>query len=99
MELLSDEAIQKALNDFPKWKLVDEKWLQRKYNFQKYLSGLDFVQEVAEYAQEKRHHPVINIDHTTVTLSISSIEMDGLTNLDVEMIEHFNKLFDEETKN
>lgn len=94
MELLTDEEIQKALTKLPKWERVDEKWLERKFEFKKYLSGIAFVQEVAEYAQEKRHHPVIIIDHSTVTLKISSIEKDGLTDLDVEMVKEFNQLYE-----
>lgn len=93
MELLSEEAIEKTTKDFPEWKLVEEKWLERDYHFKKYLSAIDFVQKVANYAQKKMHHPIIKIDHTTVTLSISSIEMDGLTELDIEMIERFDKIF------
>ena len=95
MELLTDEAIKNELKELPKWELVNEKWLERKFNFNKYLSGIAFVQDVAEYAQEKKHHPIIKIDHTTVTLSISSIEMDGLTDLDFKMVKHFNQLFKE----
>lgn len=45
--------------------------------------------------RKKKHHPIIKIDHTTVTLSISSIEMDGLTDLDFKMVKHFNQLFKE----
>ena len=98
MDLLTEEEIQKALTEVPEWERVDEKWLKREFEFNKYLSGIAFVQEVGEYAQEKRHHPVITIDHTTVTLKISSIEKDGLTDLDVEMVREFNKLYEEAEK-
>ena len=98
MDLLTEGEIQKALTELPKWERVDEKWLKREFYFNKYLSGIAFVQEVAEYAQEKRHHPMIIIDHTTVTLKISSIEKDGLTDLDVEMVREFNKLYEEAEK-
>lgn len=53
MELLTDEAIKNELKELPKWELVNEKWLERKFNFNKYLSGIAFVQDVAEYAQKK----------------------------------------------
>lgn len=99
MELLSNDAIQEALKELPNWEIVDKKWLERKFKFNHYLSGIDFVNELAKYAEEKIHHPVIIIDHTTVTLRISSIEIGGLTDLDVEMIKHFNQLFKNQNKN
>lgn len=98
MDLLTEEEIQKTLTELPKWERVGEKWIKREFDFNKYLSGIAFVQEVAEYAQEKRHHPVITIDHTTVTLKISSIEKDGLTDLDLEMVKEFSKLYEKADK-
>lgn len=98
MDLLTEEEIQKTLTELPKWERVDEKWLKREFDFNKYLSGIAFVQEVAEYAQEKRHHPIITIDHTTVMLKISSIEKDGLTDLDLEMVKEFSKLYEKADK-
>ncbi|GAA0431807.1 hypothetical protein GCM10008983_05500 [Lentibacillus halophilus] len=98
MELLSNEAIQDALNRFPEWELVDEKWLQRKYSFRKYLHGVAFVHQMAVHAQERKHHPHIVIDHTAITVSISTLDMGGLTNVDVEMVEHFDNLFEQAEK-
>lgn len=94
MERLSDAAIQEALETFPEWKVVDEKWLQRKYRFKNFLSGISFVTKVGEYAEGKMHHPFISIDYKIVTLKISSWQMKGLTDLDVEMVEHFDELYE-----
>ena len=93
MERLSDTAIQEALDQLEDWKLVDEKWLQKKYRFKNYLSGVDFVQQVATYAEEKIHHPFISIDYKVVTLKISSWQMKGITDLDIEMVNHFDALY------
>lgn len=93
MERLSDAAIQEALDQLEDWKLVDEKWLQKKYRFKDYLAGVDFVRQVATYAEEKIHHPFISIDYKVVTLKISSWQMKGITDLDVEMVNHFDALY------
>ncbi|HLQ70973.1 MAG TPA: 4a-hydroxytetrahydrobiopterin dehydratase [Bacillota bacterium] len=93
MERISDAAIQEALDQLDDWKLVDEKWLQKKYRFKNFLSGVDFVQEVAAYAEGKMHHPFISIDYKVVTLKISSWQMKGITDLDIEMVKHFDELY------
>src|SRR5690625_4213838 len=95
MERLTDEQIVEELNGISNWKLVDEKWIRRRYKFKDYLNGIQFVNKVAEYAEEKNHHPNIAIDYKVVTLKISSWEMRGLTDLDFEMAHQFDHLYDE----
>ncbi|GEL77991.1 4a-hydroxytetrahydrobiopterin dehydratase [Tenuibacillus multivorans] len=94
MERLSDEQVQQELDKLPNWKLVDEKWIRRRYKFKDYLDGVEFVRKVAEYAESKNHHPNIAIDYKVVTLKISSWEMRGLTDLDFEMVHHFDELYE-----
>ncbi|TFB19613.1 4a-hydroxytetrahydrobiopterin dehydratase [Filobacillus milosensis] len=95
MERLTDEQIEQELSKLDNWKLVDEKWIRRRYKFKDYLNGIDFVRKVAEYAESQNHHPNIAIDYKVVTLKISSWEMRGLTDLDFEMANHFDELYDE----
>lgn len=98
MERLSDTAIQEALERLDGWHVVDEKWLQKKFRFKNFLSGVDFVSNVAEYAEGLQHHPFISIDYKVVTLKISSWQMKGITDLDIEMVEHFDELYEKAEK-
>lgn len=94
MKRLDDEQIAKELENLPNWKRIDEKWVVREYRFKSYLAGVAFVQQVAEYAESRKHHPFISIDYKVVTLKISSWEAKGLTDLDFEMVRHFDSLYD-----
>lgn len=98
MERLSEEQIEKELEKLPKWKRLDEKWIQRRYKFENYLMGIEFVSKVAAYAEGKEHHPNIAIDYKVVTLKISSWKMQGLTDLDFEMVHHFDELYEQSDK-
>ncbi|MGP4107841.1 4a-hydroxytetrahydrobiopterin dehydratase [Virgibacillus sp. L01] len=98
MERLSEEQITKELANLPDWKRLDEKWIERKYRFKDFLKGVRFVDQIAEYAEEKQHHPFISIDYKVVTVKISSWQMKGLTDLDFEMVNHFDKLYDKADK-
>src|SRR5690625_1392061 len=93
MERLSEKAIEDALEHLDGWNLVDEKWLQKRFRFKHFLSGVEFVRHVANYAEGKMHHPFISIDYKVVTLKISSWQMKGITDLDVEMVKHFDGLY------
>ncbi|MFD1362677.1 4a-hydroxytetrahydrobiopterin dehydratase [Lentibacillus salinarum] len=95
MERLSEEQIEKELAKLPDWKRLDDKWIERRYRFKDYLNGVRFVDQIAEYAESKNHHPFISIDYKVVTLKISSWQMKGLTDLDFEMVNHFDELYEQ----
>ncbi|RPF53956.1 pterin-4-alpha-carbinolamine dehydratase [Aquisalibacillus elongatus] len=98
MERLSEEQLNQELEQLSNWKRVDEKWLRRRYKFKDYLNGVEFVRKVAEYAESQNHHPNIAIDYKVVTLKISSWEMQGITDLDIEMVKRFDELYEEQEK-
>ncbi|HLS07753.1 4a-hydroxytetrahydrobiopterin dehydratase [Lentibacillus sp.] len=98
MERLSEEQIEKELEKLPDWKRLDEKWIGRRYRFKDFLNGVRFVDKVAEYAESKNHHPFISIDYKIVTMKISSWQMKGLTDLDFEMVNHFDELYEKGAK-
>ncbi|MFC3041076.1 4a-hydroxytetrahydrobiopterin dehydratase [Virgibacillus xinjiangensis] len=94
VERLSEAGITRELKDLPSWKRTDEKWIERKYRFKDYLAGIRFVDQIAAYAEEKKHHPLISIDYKVVTLRMSSWQAKGLTALDFEMAKTFEETFE-----
>ncbi|MFD1778478.1 4a-hydroxytetrahydrobiopterin dehydratase [Fredinandcohnia salidurans] len=71
MEKLSEAAIQEKLTDHPNWKLVNGKWIQRKYRFKEYLNGIEFVENVAHLSEKMNHHPFISIDFEPPTTKVA----------------------------
>lgn len=98
MERLSPEKIEARLKENGNWKLVDEKWIMRKYRFRDYLKGIDFVNKVAQASEKAQHHPFISVDYKLVTLKISSWKDRGLTVLDFEMADQYDRFYEELTK-
>lgn len=93
MEKLTEEAIQNKLIGIKNWKLTDGKWIERKYRFQDYLNGIEFVQSVAQLSEQKNHHPFISIDYKLITIKITSWRTKGLTELDFELAQKYDELF------
>lgn len=93
MEKLSEAAIQEKLIDNPNWKLVDGKWIQRKFRFKEYLSGIVFVQNVAQLSEKMNHHPFISIDYKLISIKITSWRARGLTVLDFTLAEKYDELY------
>ncbi|MBE3594703.1 MAG: 4a-hydroxytetrahydrobiopterin dehydratase [Candidatus Carbobacillus altaicus] len=84
-----------ALTKLEHWKRTEDgRWIERRYHFKTFLQAIDFVQKIAEIAEEKAHHPLIQIDYRVVSLKLSSWQAGGLTDLDMEEAQTFDAVYD-----
>jgi 4a-hydroxytetrahydrobiopterin dehydratase len=75
--------IKKEANEMTGWTLEDET-LIKEFSFTDFLKGIDFVQNVAAYAEGAQHHPYVIIDHTTITIKWTTVDQGKLTKKDLE---------------
>ncbi|RXJ00664.1 4a-hydroxytetrahydrobiopterin dehydratase [Anaerobacillus alkaliphilus] len=94
MKRLTNEEVTNLLLERDGWKLVDEKWIEKKYTFKEYLTGIEFVQKVAQLSEQENHHPFIAIDYKIVRLKLSSWAAKGLTDLDFRLASEFDHFYD-----
>lgn len=83
MEKLSHEQIEARLADLSEWSLSNDA-IQRTYLFDNFNEAISFVNRIAEHAEQVQHHPDILIRYNKVTLTLSTHDADGVTELDVE---------------
>ncbi|MGM0827383.1 MAG: 4a-hydroxytetrahydrobiopterin dehydratase [Bacillota bacterium] len=95
MKKLSDVAISQNLETLEKWRLKEEKWIERRYRFKDYLEGIRFVNKLAEAAEEVNHHPLITIQYKLVIVELTSWSENGLTDLDFDVANQYEKLYKE----
>ena len=81
---LSPKIIQERMKKIPEWELNEDS-ISRSFEFDEYLPAIDFVNTVAEMAEEAQHHPDISISYTTVTLVLTTHSKGGLTESDFEV--------------
>ena len=81
---LEPEAVEDALARIPEWSRSGES-IQRTYAFKDFLESMAFVNRVAARAEEVQHHPDLMIRWNKVTLTLSTHDAGGLTQLDVEL--------------
>lgn len=82
MEKLGEEQIAAALGDLPEWQLEGDS-LVRTWRFADFVRAVEFVEEVAQAAEDMQHHPDIDIRYNKVTLRLSTHSAGGLTTNDV----------------
>ena len=80
-DLLGMEKISELLIQLNSWELVDGK-LQKKFRFRDFREGMEFANSVAKIAEEENHHPDILIRYGSVSLTLFTHFLKGLTEND-----------------
>ena len=91
MDTLNEQQIKAALGDLDGWSF-DGDTLTRTFRFADFVHSIGFVEHLAEVAEEREHHPDIDIRYNKVTLRLSSHDAGGVTTRDVELAEALQHL-------
>ena len=59
--------------------------LSKEFEFNSYLAGIDFVNEVANVAEQENHHPDITIGYCKVRISLTTHDAGHLTEKDYRL--------------
>jgi 4a-hydroxytetrahydrobiopterin dehydratase len=81
MAVLTDEQVDAALPELNGWERKDGA-LRRSIKFPEFLAGIEAVRRVAQRAEEKDHHPDIDIRWRTVTFALVTHSDGGITEKD-----------------
>ena len=90
-DLLKADAAKARLKKIPEWEL-EKKHIERTFEFDDFSESIDFVNGVAEVAEDEEHHPDIDIRYNKVRLVLSTHSKGGLTELDFNLAERIDTL-------
>lgn len=82
--LLTPDALQSFLSEHPGWK-HEAGMIRRTYEAPAFLTGIAFVEKVAQAAEAANHHPDIDIRWRTLTFRCSTHSEGGITDLDTAL--------------
>ena len=95
---MSDLIPKKDLNSWikkiPEWELEEDKSITRTVELDSFQEAIDFVNDVAEIAEEAQHHPDIDVRFSRVLVSLTTHDKGGLTQSDFEMAGRIDTLID-----
>jgi len=74
------------------WRLVDDKKISREFSFVNYSHAIDFVNRVAEVAEEEDHHPVLHIYYARVAVELWTHAINGLSENDLILAAKIDKV-------
>jgi len=87
------DELESQLKKCPEWE-AGEGEISRVIEFESYMEGIDFVNTVAEIAEESQHHPELIVGYNAVTVSLTTHDEGGVTDLDIEMAQRVDNLVD-----
>lgn len=88
---LSEKEANELGAQVPEWSLEDD-LLETELEFASFRDAVDFVNQVAEIAEQQNHHPDIYVSYTDVALTLTSHQAGGLTRNDFIMAAKIDRL-------
>ena len=92
-ELIDPEELEGLLKKLPEWDLENNS-IVRMMEFDDFMEAIDFVNAVAEIAEEAGHHPDIDIRWCTITVRLTTHDVGGLTEADLDVAKKIDTLVD-----
>ena len=92
MPALHNKQIKLNLQAVPLWSKRGQTIL-RTFKFEGFLKGIDFVNQIAAKAQKMNHHPDIDIRFNEVTLTLTTHDEGGITEIDFALAKQCDEVF------
>jgi len=86
---LSTESVRGWLNGRRGWKRRSNK-LMKDFRFPNFRDSIVFVNRVATLADSHKHHPEIDVRDGTVTLTLSTGDVGGISEKDLDLAEQID---------
>lgn len=82
-EKLSEPQIAEKLKECEGWTEINGS-IQRTYQFKDFVQAMAFVNQAADLAEQRQHHPDMLIRYNKVTLTLSTHDAGGITAKDFD---------------
>jgi len=88
-EKVNTESIKGWLSARKGWKRRANK-LTKDFEFPSFRDSIVFVNRIASLADDRNHHPDIDIRYTTVTVTLTTHDAGGITEKDLSLAEQID---------
>ena len=91
MKKLSKIEVNKKLKRLSGWKMVrGRNAIVKSFKFDSFLSAFNWMTAIAVYAEQKNHHPEWFNVYNNVEVTLSTHDVSGITQLDIDMAKQMN---------
>ena len=89
-EVLSDSQVEKALENLPGW-AQEGNAIKREFQFSDFVAALGFIAQVGVLAERSNHHPELTNVYNKVSIALSSHDVGGITERDLNLAQEINE--------
>jgi 4a-hydroxytetrahydrobiopterin dehydratase len=90
---LTDKEIKQYIKDISVgWKVIDNNRISREFFFVSYRHTIDFVNKIADIAENEGHHPVLHIYFGRAVVELWTHSINGLSENDFILASKIDKL-------
>jgi 4a-hydroxytetrahydrobiopterin dehydratase len=89
---LATEEANKLLAQISGWELLEGIKIKKEFKFKDFLAAMEFVNNVANIANQENHHPAILISYNKVKITSSTHAIGGLSENDFILAAKIDKL-------
>lgn len=81
----SEQEIDEKLQELEGWSYDGDR-LRKKFEFEAYMDGIEFVNTLAELAEKANHHPDLHVGFREVEVTLKSHDVGAITDRDFDLI-------------
>jgi 4a-hydroxytetrahydrobiopterin dehydratase len=83
VKALSKIEVEKYLKEIPGWQLDKSvKKIYKEFKFKDFIGAINFVNNIAELAENENHHPDIHVNYNKVLIELWTHAINGLSEND-----------------
>lgn len=91
IEKLNEKELSSVLKELNGWKIANN-GLEKQFKFNSFALVMDFINQLAEEAENMHHHPDWSNSYTLLNVRLTTHSINGLSQLDVELAKRIDKI-------
>lgn len=91
MKALTSEEINIKIAEVDSWKVISGS-LQKEFEFVNFVKAIEFINQIAEVAEEQEHHPVITNSYNYLKIELKTHDVNGISNKDFKLAKTIDNL-------
>ena len=91
MKVLTNKEINIKLTNIDKWKIIDGS-LCKEFEFENFVKAIEFINKIAEIAEEQKHHPVLTNSYNYLKIELKTHDINGISDKDFKLAKTIDDL-------
>ena len=89
--LLKHEELNSLKEILPHWQ-IEQNAIKREWKFKNFIEAFGFITKVALLAEGMNHHPNLKNIYSSVSIELTTHDLGGISNLDLQLAKAINEL-------